>query len=194
MIMANRATRGAAARFVAGRGWEAWTGAHLRARSGTDGAGVRRPSSVASDRMAGDSKKVVVVALAANLAIAAAKFVAAALTGSPALLAEAFHSLADSGNEVLLRVAQVRGDKPADRDHPFGHGREAYFWGLIAAVAVFVGGGLLSVREGVAELLHPTEATSFAAGYVVLVVALLLDGISLRQAYRQLETEASDLG
>jgi cation diffusion facilitator family transporter len=128
------------------------------------------------------------------VAIAAAKFVAAALTGSPALLAEAFHSLADSGNEVLLRVAQVRGDKPGDRDHPFGHGREAYFWGLIAAVAVFVGGGLLSVREGVAELLHPTAATSFAAGYVVLVVALLLDGISLRQAYRQLETEASDLG
>ena len=144
--------------------------------------------------MAGDSRKVVIVALAANVAIAAAKFVAAALTGSPALLAEAFHSLADSGNEVLLRVAQVRGDKPADRDHPFGHGREAYFWGLIAAVAVFVGGGLLSVREGVAELLHPTAATSFAAGYVVLVVALLLDGISLRQAYRQLETEASDLG
>jgi cation diffusion facilitator family transporter len=144
--------------------------------------------------MAGDSRKVVVVALAANLVIAAAKFVAAGVTGSPALLAEAFHSLADSGNEVLLRVAQVRGDKPADRDHPFGHGREAYFWGLIAAVAVFVGGGLLSVREGVAELLHPTPATSFAAGYAVLVVALLLDGLSLRQAYRQLEEEASDLG
>jgi cation diffusion facilitator family transporter len=144
--------------------------------------------------VAGDSKKVVVVALAANLAIAAAKFVAAAVTGSPALLAEAFHSLADSGNEVLLRVAQVRGDRPADADHPFGYGREAYFWSLIAAVAVFVGGALLSVRQGVAELLHSTESSSFAVGYGVLVVALVLDGISLRQAYRQLETEASDLG
>jgi cation diffusion facilitator family transporter len=140
------------------------------------------------------SKKVVVVALAANLAIAAAKFVAAAVTGSPALLAEAFHSLADSGNEVLLRVAQVRAARPADAAHPFGHGREAYFWGLIAAVAVFVGGGLLSVRQGIAELINPTEVTSFVAGYVVLAVALVLDGLSLRQAYRQLHAEASDLG
>ena len=134
------------------------------------------------------------VALAANLAIAACKFVAAGVTGSPALLAEAFHSLADSGNEVLLRVAQVRGDKPPDDDHPFGHGREAYFWGLIAAVAVFVGGGLLSVRQGIAELLHESPVSSFEAGYAVLAVALLLDGLSLRQAYSQLKSEAGDLG
>jgi cation diffusion facilitator family transporter len=140
------------------------------------------------------SKKVVVVALVANLVIAGAKFVAAGITGSPALLAEAFHSLADSGNEVLLRVAQVRGGRPSDARHPFGHGREAYFWSVIAAVAVFVGGGLLSVRQGIDELLHPAEATSFAAGYVVLVVAIILDGTSLRQAYRQLQREAADLG
>src|SRR5947209_7509630 len=144
--------------------------------------------------MAGDSRKVVIVALAANVAIAAAKFVAAGVTGSPALLAEAFHSLADSGNEVLLGVAQARGDRPPDADHPLGHGREAYFWAVIAAVAVFVGGGLLSVRQGVGELLRPTEASSFAAGYAVLAFALVLDGLSLRQAYRQLGKEAAALG
>lgn len=143
--------------------------------------------------MADGSRRVVVVALAANLAIAAAKFVAAAVTGSPALLAEAFHSVADSGNELLLGVAEVRGERPPDERHPFGHGREAYFWSLIAAVAVFVGGSLLSIREGVAELLHPVEVSSFVAGYVVLAVAVTLDGLSFRQAYRQLRREAAGL-
>jgi cation diffusion facilitator family transporter len=140
------------------------------------------------------STRVIVVALAANLAIAAAKFVAAAVTGSSALLAEAFHSVADSGNEILLGVATVRGGRPPDERHPFGFGREAYFWALIAAVAVFVGGGLLSVREGVDELLRATPVSSYVAGYVVLGVAFLLDGISFRQAYKQLQTEARELG
>lgn len=143
--------------------------------------------------MAEGSRRVVVVALAANVAIAAAKFVAAVVTGSPALLAEAFHSVADSGNELLLGVAEVRGDRPPDERHPFGHGREAYFWSLIAAVAVFVGGSLLSIREGIQELLHPAAVSSFVAGYVVLAVAVTMDGLSFRQAYRQLRREAAEL-
>lgn len=139
-------------------------------------------------------RRVIVVALAANLAIAAAKFAAAAITGSSGLLSEAFHSVADSANEGLLGVAQIRGERPPDRDHPFGHGREAYFWALIAAVAVFVGGALLAVREGVSELLHETPVSSYVAGYVVLAVAFALDGTSLRQAYAQLRREAVELG
>ena len=140
------------------------------------------------------SRRVVVVALAANVAIAAAKFVAAAVTGSSALLAEAFHSLADSGNEILLGVAEARGGRPADERHPFGYGREAYFWALLAAVAVFVGGALLSVRQGIDELLRPTRVSSFVAGYVVLAVAFTLDGLSFRQAYRHLRAEAREVG
>jgi cation diffusion facilitator family transporter len=140
------------------------------------------------------TRRVIIVALAANLAIAVAKFVAAAVTGSSGLLSEAFHSVADSANEALLGVAQVRGQRPPDRGHPFGHGREAYFWALIAAVAVFVGGALLALQEGVKELLHPTPVSSFLAGYVVLVVAFALDGTSLRQAYKQLHAEAAELG
>lgn len=139
-------------------------------------------------------RRVIVVALAANLAIAAAKFVAAAMTGSSGLLSEAFHSVADSANEGLLGVAQIRGERPPDQDHPFGHGREAYFWALIAAVAVFVGGALLAVREGVNELLHETPVSSYVAGYVVLAVAFALDGTSMRQAYAQLRREAAELG
>src|SRR5438270_4714138 len=94
---------------------------------------VQATGSTAEDQTRADegSRRVLVVALAANLGIAAAKFVAAAVTGSPALLAEAFHSLADSGNEVLLGEAQARGDRPPDADHPLGHGREAYFWAVI---------------------------------------------------------------
>jgi cation diffusion facilitator family transporter len=140
------------------------------------------------------STRVIAVALAANLAIAAAKFVAAVVTGSSALVAEAFHSVADSGNEILLGVARVRGERTPDQRHPFGSGREAYFWALIAAVAVFVGGGLLSVRQGADELLHATKVSSFLAGYVVLAVAFTLDGISFLQAFKQLRAEARELG
>jgi cation diffusion facilitator family transporter len=137
---------------------------------------------------------VIAIALAANLAIAAAKFVAAAVTGSSGLLSEAFHSVADSANEALLGVASVRGERPPDLHHPFGHGREAYFWSLIAAVAVFVGGSLLALQEGIKELLKSTPVSSFVAGYVVLAVAFALDGTSLRQAYKQLKSEAAELG
>ena len=170
-----------------------------RSRSSTAGdspageQGAARSEDRSAPTGAG-STRVIAVALAANLAIATAKFVAAVVTGSSALLAEAFHSVADSGNEILLGVAQVRGGRPPDERHPFGFGREAYFWALIAAVAVFVGGGLLSVREGVEGLLKPTEVSSFVAGYLVLAVAFTLDGISFLQAYKQLRAEARDLG
>jgi len=144
-------------------------------------------------RQAGESARTVVVALAANLGIALAKLAAAIISGSSAMLAESFHALADTGNEVVLLVAQKQSQRPADEDHPLGHGRAAYFWALIAALGVFVTGALLSIRQGVLELLHPEATTSFMVAYVVLAISLLLEGISLLRAYRQLRKEAAEL-
>ena len=141
----------------------------------------------------GESTTTVVVALAANLGIALAKLAAAVISGSSAMLAESFHAMADTGNEVLLLVAQRQSARPPDEDHPLGHGRAAYFWALIAALGVFVTGALLSIRQGVLELLHPAEATSFLVAYVVLGISLVLESISLLRAYRQLRKEATEL-
>ena len=142
---------------------------------------------------AGESATTVVVALAANLGIALAKLAAAIISGSSAMLAESFHAMADTGNEVVLLIAQKQSQIPADEDHPLGHGRAAYFWALIAALGVFVTGALLSIREGVLELLRPEPTTSFTVTYVVLAISLLLEGTSLLRAYRQLRDEAADL-
>ncbi|HET9156823.1 MAG TPA: cation diffusion facilitator family transporter [Myxococcaceae bacterium] len=141
----------------------------------------------------GESTTTVVVALAANLGIAIAKLVAALISGSSAMLAEAFHAMADTGNEVILLVAQRQGALPPDEDHPLGHGRAAYFWALIAALGVFVTGALLSIREGILELLHPAESTSFLVAYIVLAISLVLESISLFRAYQQLRNEATEL-
>src|SRR5262244_4112263 len=127
----------------------------------------------------GESTTTVVVALLANLGIALAKLAAALITGSSAVLAEAFHAMADTGNEVVLLIAQRKSQIPPDDDHPLGHGRAAYFWALIAALGVFVTGALLSIREGVHELLHPGESTSFMVAYVVLGISLALESASL---------------
>ena len=140
-----------------------------------------------------ESVLTVVVALAANLGIALAKLAAALLTRSSAMLAETFHAVADSGNEVLLLIAQKRSERPADQEHPLGHGREAYFWALIASLAVFVTGALLSVRQGILEMVHPTRSTSFLVAYAVLLVSLVLESVSLLRAYRQLSKEAAEL-
>jgi len=147
----------------------------------------------ARPRQAGESAKTVVVALAANFGITLAKLGAAIVTGSSAMLAEAFHAMADTGNELLLLLAQRQSNDPPDQDHPLGHGRAAYFWALIAALGVFLTGALLSIREGVHELLHPGESTSFMVAYVVLGISLALESASLLRAYQQLRAEAAEL-
>jgi cation diffusion facilitator family transporter len=141
-----------------------------------------------------ESVTTVVVALAANLGIALAKLAAAIVTGSSAMLAESFHAMADTGNELLLLVAQRQSERPPDKDHPLGHGRAAYFWALISALGVFVAGALLSIRQGVHELLEPGESTSFGVAYVVLAISLVLESTSFWRAYRQLRGEASEFG
>jgi len=141
----------------------------------------------------GGSLRTVVIALVANAGIAAAKFVAALLTRSSAMLAEAIHATADTGNQVLLLLADRLARRPPDETHPIGHGREAYFWALVAALGMFMTGALLAVRQGIMELFHPVRVSSPLAAYVVLGIAFCLDGVSLMRAYRQLKTEATRL-
>jgi cation diffusion facilitator family transporter len=136
----------------------------------------------------------VLVALAANSAIAVSKGIAAALTGSPALLAETLHTVADAGNEVFLYVAIRRSRTPADASHPFGYGPERYYWALLAALGMFVVGGAVSIWRGVEALLHPRELEAFWVGVAVLVVALVLDGASRTVAVRQLRVQAASRG
>jgi cation diffusion facilitator family transporter len=144
------------------------------------------------------SVRTVVVAVAANLLVAVAKGFAAALTGSAALLAETTHSIADTGNEVLLYVGVRHGRRPADDRHPLGYGQARYYWSLLAAVGIFVIGGLFAIYDGVQSLRHPEPLTNVPVGVAVLLVSAALEGLSWRTANRQLRAEASarhlDLG
>ncbi len=138
--------------------------------------------------------KAVLAALAANLGIAVAKFVAFVITQSSSMLAESIHSVADSGNQVLLLLGQRRATRPADEEHPFGYGRSRYIAGFLVAIVLFSIGGLFSVHEGVAKLRHPHELDSAAVAIVVLLVATVLEGFSLRTAIaeaRPLKGDAS---
>ncbi|MBV7694602.1 cation diffusion facilitator family transporter [Streptomyces sp. TRM70350] len=131
------------------------------------------------------------VALAANLVIAVAKAVGGVIAGSPALLSEAAHSVADSLNEVFLLAALRRSRRPADRRHPFGYGKERFFWSLLAAVGIFVMGGCFSFFQGFQALTQGTDETfdGYVAGMIVLGVALLAEGASLLRALHQLRRQ-----
>ncbi|MFD7878620.1 cation diffusion facilitator family transporter [Streptomyces sp. NPDC059766] len=156
------------------------------------------PDRSASDRGAPDRKTrvTVLVALVANLVIAAAKLVGGLLAGSPALLSEAAHSVADSLNEVFLLAALRRSRRPADRRHPFGYGKERYFWSLLAAVGIFVMGGCFSVFQGVEALRNGAEEEfgGYVAGLAVLAVAFLAEGASLLRALHQVRAQGGAAG
>lgn len=138
----------------------------------------------------GESTLTVLLAMGANLTVAVAKAVAGLVTGSAALLSEAAHSLADTITEVLLLTALKRSDRPADRAHPFGHGKERYFWSLLAAVSIFTAGALFSFYQGVTTLVgEPEEQESVLVAYGVLAFAFVLETISLTQAIRQVRSE-----
>jgi cation diffusion facilitator family transporter len=132
----------------------------------------------------------VLVAFTANVLVAIAKSIAAVITGSASILAEAAHSWADTGNEVFLFVANRRSRRPPDRAHPFGHGREAYVWSLLAALGLFVAGAAVSITHGIQELVTPEPATHFVVGYVVLAFSFVAEGISFLQSVRQAKPEA----
>jgi cation diffusion facilitator family transporter len=136
--------------------------------------------------MPDDSTRTVLVALGAGLGVALAKIGAAVFTGSSAMAAEASHSLSDTANDLFLFVAQRRSTRHPDDRHPLGYGREAYFWALIAALGVFVAGAAFSLREGIAELIHPGVTSSFTVAYVVLAISTVFDLVSFRQSAGQL--------
>ncbi|OQR60423.1 hypothetical protein B6E66_29880 [Streptomyces maremycinicus] len=149
--------------------------------------GEGSPSSNADRK----TRVTVLVALAANLVIAVAKAVGGLFAGSPALLSEAAHSVADSLNEVFLLAALRRSRRPADARHPFGYGKERFFWSLLAAVGIFVMGGCFSFFQGVEALRSGVDETltGYVAGLIVLGVAFLAEGASLLRALHQVRKQ-----
>jgi cation diffusion facilitator family transporter len=140
------------------------------------------------------STRTLVVALLANLGIAVSKFVAAAITGSSAMLTEGVHSVVDSTNQLLLMWGRRAAKRPADKLHPFGYGRELYFWSFVVAVLVFSLGAGVSVYEGVIHIMHPEAAVSPLIAYAVLLIAFLLEGWSTLEAYQDFNNARGNLG
>jgi cation diffusion facilitator family transporter len=128
------------------------------------------------------SRKIVLIALAANLAIALAKFLAAAWTRSAAMLSEAIHSLVDTSNQALLLYGLARSQRPADARHPFGYSKELYFWSFVVAVLLFSMGAGVSIYEGLEKLRDPHPISDFWINYIVLGVALALESASAYKA------------
>jgi cation diffusion facilitator family transporter len=137
---------------------------------------------------------IVHLAIAGNALVALSKFVAAALTGSSAMWSEGVHSLADLANELLLLYGLRRADAPATPDHPFGHGREVYFWSFIVALMVFVVGASVSFLEGLAHWRHPHPIGHPFANYVVLGASFVFEGVSWIAALRAVRGTKGALG
>jgi len=127
---------------------------------------------------AGESITAIIAAIIGNLLIAATKFTAAAFTGSAAMLSEGFHSIVDTGNGALMLWGDYRSRKPADEEHPFGHGREMYFWSLVVAFSIFAVGGGLSVYEGVLHILDPVPMKNVTWNYAVLGASVIFESIT----------------
>jgi cation diffusion facilitator family transporter len=140
------------------------------------------------------STRTLVVALLANLGIAVSKFVAAAITGSSAMLTEGVHSVVDSTNQLLLMWGRHAARRKPDMRHPFGYGRELYFWSFVVAVLVFALGAGVSVYEGIIHILEPERAVSPLVAYGVLLVAFLLEGWSTVEAFKEFRVAKGSLG
>jgi cation diffusion facilitator family transporter len=133
-----------------------------------------------------ESRKVIYAAIAANLAIAAIKYVAASFTKSSAMMAEAVHSTVDTGNELLLLLGMKRSVRPADALHPFGYGKVLYFYSLLVAVYIFALGGGLAIYRGITHFLAPTFTDHVGWNYGILAVAAAFEFYSWRVSYREL--------
>jgi cation diffusion facilitator family transporter len=135
--------------------------------------------------MTDGSRRVLLAALSANVGIAVAKFVGFVFTGSASMLAEAVHSVADSGNQVLLFIGGIRARRAPTREHPFGYGRERYFWAFVVSMVLFTLGSLFALHEGLQKLQHPhaLESPLWAVG--ILVFAIAVEGLAMRTAARE---------
>ncbi len=140
----------------------------------------------------GQGTKAVLAALGANLAIAVAKFVGFLVTGASSMLAESVHSVADSGNQLLLLLGGRRARKEADERHPFGYGRERYFWGFVVALVLFTLGSLFAIYEGLHKIDHPEELTSPQWAIGILLFAVLAEGFSFRTAIREADAQRGE--
>jgi cation diffusion facilitator family transporter len=135
--------------------------------------------------MAAGTRKAVYAALAGNLAIAIIKFIAAGITGSSSMLTEGIHSVVDTGNQGLLLYGMHRSKQPADAVHPYGYGRELYFWSFIVALLIFAGGAGISVYEGIIHIQDPEPIARPLVSFGVLGLAMLLEGYSWSVAMRE---------
>ena len=138
----------------------------------------------------GESNTTVIIAFFANLGISVAKTVVAFITGSASMMAESAHSWADTGNQILLFIADKRSRRPADPQHPYGYGREAYVWSMLAALGLFTAGAVVSVWHGATMLFADSGEASYKWAYIVLAIAFVFEGISFAQAFRQTRSEA----
>jgi cation diffusion facilitator family transporter len=145
-------------------------------------------------KQAKSSKSVVLAAFSANLSIAAVKFLAAWITASSAMLAEAVHSSADMMNQVLLFIGIKKATKKADELHPFGFSGETYFWSFIVAIILFTSGAIFSIYEGVQKLRHPAPVAHIWAALLVLGIAMIAEGTSLRIAFKKINIERGKTG
>lgn len=128
------------------------------------------------------SKRAIFAALAANIGIAITKFIAAAFSGSAAMFAEGIHSVADSGNQILLLIGGKRSKRVATAEHPFGYGRSRYIYAFMVSIVLFAVGGLFSINEGIQKLSHPHELEMVWLPLVVLGAAIVMEGFSFRTA------------
>jgi cation diffusion facilitator family transporter len=133
----------------------------------------------------GGSTRAIIAALLANLGIAIAKFAGFVFTGSSSMLAESIHSVADTGNQVLLLVGGRRAARVATRQHPFGFGRERFFWAFVVSIVLFTLGSAFALFEGIDKLLHPHQLESAGWAIGILLVAMLLEGFSFRTAVHE---------
>lgn len=143
---------------------------------------------------ASGGKKAIFAALSANAGIAVAKFVGALITGSGSMLAEGVHSLADTGNQGLLLLGQKRAEQEADELHPFGYGRNRYFYSFVVALVLFTLGSMYAIWEGIHKIQHPEELSSPIVAVVILAIAAVLEGYSFATAMRESATLRGNTG
>ena len=139
-----------------------------------------------------NSKKVIYAALIGNSLIAVTKFSASVYTGSSAMLSEAIHSLVDTGNQCLLLVGLKKSKQRADEQHPFGYGRELYFWAFVVAILIFAVGAGVSIYEGIKKVQHPHPVTSPMINYAVLTLSMIFEGFALHVAVKEFNKARGD--
>ena len=132
-----------------------------------------------------NSLRAVLFALAGNFTIAVIKYIVSVISGSLAMFAEAIHSLADTANQVFLLIGRKRSRKRADETHPFGYGKEEYFWGFLVAVLLFFLGGCYSIYEGIHKYMHPEPIDNYGFIFIVIVSAMIIEFKSFSVAFKE---------